>query len=101
VFSDTDTTNGTVFDSYTDTSVTKWPVYLARFGPGVAYADNGGTFGVLRNEQGTLLDERIFTYEGDAKGLASGDLNNDGSPDLVIINPDTEAVLVFFSGTTP
>lgn len=101
VFANTDTANDVVFDSYADTSVTKWPVYLARFGSGVAYADNGGTFGVLRNEQGTLLDERLFTYDGDAKGLASGDLNNDGTTDLVLINPDTEAVLVFFSGTTP
>ncbi len=99
VFANTDTTNASVFDSYADTRVTKWPVYLARFGSGVAYADNGGTFGVLHNEQGTLLDERIFTYDGDAEGLASGDLNNDGATDLVIISPDKEAVLVFFSGT--
>jgi cysteine-rich repeat protein len=101
VFVNTDTTNASVFDTYADTSVTKWPVYLARFGSGVAYADNGGTFGVLRNEQGTLLDERIFTYDGDAEGLASGDLNNDGAADLVIIRSDPDAVLVFFSGTTP
>ena len=101
VFWNTDTTNDTVFDSYTDTSVTKWPVYLARFGTGAAYADNGGTFGVLRNEQGTLLDERTFTYDGDAEGFASGDLNNDGSTDLVIVTSDPDSVLVFFSGTTP
>jgi len=101
VFWNTDTTNDSVFDSYRDTRVTKWPVYLARFGSGIAYADNGGTFGVLRNEQGTLLEERLFTYDGDAKALASGDLNNDGTTDLVIVSPERNAVLVFFSGTSP
>jgi cysteine-rich repeat protein len=100
VFVNSDTTNGSVFDTYSDVPVTKWPVYLARFADGVAYADNGGTFGVLRNEQGTLLDERTFTYDGDAEGLASGDLDHDGSPDLVIISPDKKAVLIF-SGQSP
>ena len=100
VFANPDTTNASVFDAYTDVRVKKWPVYLARFGSGVAYADNGGTFGVLRNEGGTLLDERTFTYEGEARGLASGDLDKDGAPDLVVISPDKKAALVF-SGQSP
>ncbi|MFL5347927.1 MAG: DUF4215 domain-containing protein [Hyalangium sp.] len=97
VFMNSDTLNASVFDTYSDVSVKEWPVYLARFGSGVAYADNGGTFGILRNEQGTLLDERTFTYDGDAKGLASGDFDKDGAPDIAIISQDKKAVLLFMS----
>lgn len=95
VLRNSDTTNASVFDTFSDVSVKEWPVHLARFGSGVAYADNGGTFGVLRNEQGTLLDERTFTYDGDAEGLASGDFDKDGAPDVVIISQDKKAVLLF------
>jgi cysteine-rich repeat protein len=97
VFTNSDTTNDSVFDTHADYPVEKWPVHLARFGTGVVYADNGGTFGVLRNEQGALVDEQLFTYGGDAEGVASGDLNRDGAPDVVIISPDKKAVLVFMS----
>ncbi len=100
VFSNPDPTNATVFEAYTDVPVTEWPMYLARFGAGVAYADNDGAFGVLRNEGGKLLDERLFTYDGDAQGLASGDFNRDGATDLVIISQEKEAVLLF-SSTLP
>jgi cysteine-rich repeat protein len=96
VFMNTDTTNASIFDAYAEAPVSKYPVYLARSGSEVAYADNGGTFGVLRNEGGALSDERIFTYDGEAKGLASGDLDKDGAPELVITSPDKEAVLVFW-----
>jgi cysteine-rich repeat protein len=95
VFSNSDTTNGTVFDTHTDVPVRKWPVYLARFASSVVYADNGGTFGVLSNEQGTLGNERTFTYDGDAKGMAAGDLDKDGSVDVVIISQDKKAVILF------
>jgi len=95
VYANSDPANATIFDTYTDYPAEKWPVYLARWGTGVAYADNGGSFGVLRNDQGALVDERLFTYDGDAKGLASGDLNKDGAPDLVIISHDKKAVLLF------
>jgi cysteine-rich repeat protein len=100
VFSNPDPTNATVFEAYTDVPVTEWPMFLAPFGSGVAYADNDGAFGVLRNEGGKLLGERLFTYDGDAQGLASGDLNGDGAPDLVIISAEKEAVLLF-SGSGP
>jgi hypothetical protein len=99
IFSNSDTTNGSVFDSHVDVPVSEWPVYLARFSSSVVYADDDGAFGVLRNEQGTLLDERMFTYDGDAKGLAAGDLNNDGALDVVIISQDKKAVLVFSSSS--
>jgi len=95
VFSNSDTTNGTVYDTHADTPVRKWPVYLARSGSSVVYADNGGTFGVLSNDQGTLGEERTFTYDGDAKGMAAGDLDNDGSVDVVIISHDRKSVLLF------
>jgi hypothetical protein len=97
VFSNSDPANTPVFNTYADYPVEKWPVYLARWGTGVAYADNGGTFGTLRNDQGALVDERLFTYDGDAQGLASGDLNKDGATDLVIISEEKKGVLVFMS----
>lgn len=97
IFSNADPANSPVFDAHTDVPVEKWPVYLARWGTGVAYADNGGTFGILRNTAGSLVDERLFTYDGDAKGLASGDLDKDGAPDLVIISPEKKTVLLFMS----
>jgi cysteine-rich repeat protein len=100
VYANSDTTNTSVFDSYVDVSVSEWPVHLARSGGEVVYADNGGHFAVLRNEQGSLSGERLFTYDGDAKGLAAGDLDNDGSPDVVIISKDKQAVLVF-TGKSP
>jgi hypothetical protein len=100
VFSNADTTNASVFDTYTDVPVTEWPVHLARWDLGVAYADNGGHFGVLRNDQGALVDERLFTYDGDSQGFASGDLNGDGAPDLVIISKDKKAVLLFMSSSS-
>jgi cysteine-rich repeat protein len=81
--------------SYRDVPVQKWPEYLAHSSSMVAYADSDGIFGVLRNEQGTLLDESLFTYDGDASGLAAGDLDKDGSPDVVIISQDKKAVLLF------
>jgi hypothetical protein len=65
----------------------------------VAYADNGGHFGVLRDDQGALVDERLFTYDGDSQGLASGDLDKDGAPDLVLISKDKKAVLLFSSSS--
>ena len=99
IFSNSDTSNGSVFDSHTDVPVSKWPVHLARFGASVVYADNGGTFGVLSNDQGTLSTERLFTYDGDAKGLAAGDLDNDGAVDVVIISQEKKAVLIFRSNT--
>lgn len=100
VFSNPDPTNATVYEAYTDVPVTEWPMFLTRFGSGVAYADNDGAFGVLRNEGGKLLDERVFTHAGDAQGLASGDFDRDGAPDLVIISKKREAVLLF-SGVGP
>lgn len=78
-----------------DVSTQKWPVHLAQAGSRGAYADNGGTFGVFRIENGSLVDERLFTYEGDAQGLAAGDLDRDGAVDLVISSPERKAVLVF------
>ena len=99
VFANTDPASTPVFNAYTDYGVEKWPVYLARWGTGVAYADNGGTFGALRNDQGALVDERLFTYDGDAKGLASGDLNKDGATDLVIISQEKKSVLIFSSSS--
>jgi cysteine-rich repeat protein len=100
VFANTDTTNTSVFDTYADVPVTEWPVYLARWNLGVAYADDGGHFAVLRNDQGALVDERLFTYDGDSQGLASGDLDKDGAPDLVIISKDKKAVLLFMSSSS-
>jgi cysteine-rich repeat protein len=100
IFSNSDTTNASVFDTYVDVPVQKWPEYLARSASTVAYADSDGAFGVLRNEQGTLLDERLFTYDGDASGLAAGDLDADGATDIVIISLDKKSVLIF-SGKSP
>jgi cysteine-rich repeat protein len=97
VFSNPDPTNASVFEAYTDVPVTEWPMFLAHSGSRVAYADNDGAFGVLRNEGGALLDERLFTYDGDAQGLAAGDLDQDGAPEIVIISAQQEAVLIFWS----
>lgn len=80
---------------FVDHPTRKWPVHLAHSGSRLAYTDNGGTFGVFEAQGGTLLSERTFTYEGDAKGLAAGDLDNDGTIDLAIASPSQNAVLVF------
>ena len=70
-------------------------LYLATAG-GTPNAEDSATNSLFRNEQGIFRDftqESASTERGFAQGIAVGDVNEDGFPDLLILNYGSNVLL--------